>query len=49
MKAVVVIGGRLEIKDIPVPVPGEKQVLIKVATVAQNPNDCTQLFMVLFP
>jgi NADPH:quinone reductase-like Zn-dependent oxidoreductase len=46
MKAVVGIGGRLEIKDIPVLVPGEGQVLIKVATVAQNPIDRTQFFMV---
>jgi NADPH:quinone reductase-like Zn-dependent oxidoreductase len=50
MKAAVVAEDRsLEIKDVPVPVPGEGQVLVKVATVAQNPTDCELRFVMIFP
>ena len=50
MKAAIVVeGGRLEIKDVPVPVAGEGEVLIKVATFAQNPTDCGLLFVMIFP
>jgi NADPH:quinone reductase-like Zn-dependent oxidoreductase len=49
MKAAIVVeGGRLEIKDIPIPVPGEGEILIKVATFAQNPTDCGLLFVMIF-
>lgn len=41
MKAIVTVGGgNIELKDVDVPNPGPKQILVKVVTVAQNPTDC---------
>jgi NADPH:quinone reductase-like Zn-dependent oxidoreductase len=37
--ALVTKGGKLSKEAIPVPTPGEHQVLVKVSHVAQNPTD----------
>ena len=37
--AIVSAGPKVEIKDVPIPKPGENEVLIKVAVSGSNPKD----------
>lgn len=44
MKAIVTTGdGNCELRDVQVPKPGPKEILVKVYAAAQNPSDCTCL------
>ena len=46
MKAIVTAGvQKWELKEVEVPRPGPKEILVKVTAAAQNPADCQWLFL----
>jgi NADPH:quinone reductase-like Zn-dependent oxidoreductase len=50
MKACIITAdGKLELKDVPKPVPGKGEVLIRVVTAAQNPGDCKCCVQLILP